>query len=567
MGVLDFLFQGSAQPSKADSVTGIPQFMSDYTLGLLNKQNAIAAQGYVPYAPVTGTDANGQNTYGNGYQRLADFTPNQQEAYDLTNKSVGMYTPSIATALDIAGQSTTANAFNAAQPLLASATGINPLEAAQPAYNAAGEINAQLSAAPYLSQATDINPLESAQSSYDVAKNINASNMASPYFNTATGINPLGAATGVYNDAASLNGISAAQPYLQGANQTFTGDNVSAYMNPYNQNVMEALARQGQQNLQENLLPSVEQNFIRSGQYGSAGQQQAVGRALRDTQQSILDKQAQLLNQGYTQAGQQFNADAARQAQLAQTAGGLTAQQMQNLTNLGTAAGQLGVSEQGALGNLGQAQANIANAQMQNLANIGTAQGQLGVSEQGALGNLGQTSGNLANAQMANLTNLGTQAGGLGVQEQGALGNIGQVAGNMASQSARDQLSAAGQLGSLATSGQAVNLKDLAALESVGQTQQAQNQKALDVAYQDFLDQRNYPQQQIANLNAAIRGLPMTTTTNTSSSGNTYSASPLSQLAGSVSLANALSGVKTAAHGGHIKARNKNRRSTRGSGR
>lgn len=431
MGVLDFLFQGQAQPSTAQTVTGIPQYMSDYTLALLNKQNAIASQGYTPYAkPIT--DASGKVTgYGEAYPRLAQFTPEQQQAFDLTKQSTGMYTPSFATALDIAGQSTNANAFNAAQPTLQAATNINPLAAASP----------------------------------------------------------------LYNQAATMDATQAAQPYLQGADKTFTGTNVSDYMNPYIQNVSDVLAKMGQRNLQENLLPAVDQNFIRSGQYGSANQQQAVGRALRDVQESILDKQAQLLNQGYTQAGQQFNADAARQAQLAQTAGGLTAQQMQNLASLGTQAGQLGVSE------------------------------------------------------------------------QGTLGNLGQVAGNLASQSARDQLSAAGQLGSLATAGQAANLKDLAALESVGQTQQAQNQKALDIAYQDFLEQRNYPQQQIANLNAAIRGLPITTTTNTSSSGNTYSASPLSQLAGSVSLANALSGVKTAAHGGHIKARNKNRRSTRGSGR
>ena len=422
MGVLDFLFQGTAQPSTAQQVNGIPQFMSDYTLALLNKQNAIASQGYTPYA---------DPTTGNAYPRLAQFTPEQQQAYDLTKQSTGMYTPSFATALDIAGQSTNANAFNAAQPSLEAATNINPLAAATP----------------------------------------------------------------LYNQAAGMDATQAAQPYLQGANKTFTGTNVSDYMNPYTQNVLDVFAKQGQRNLQENLLPSVGQNFIRSGQYGSANQQQAVGRALRDTQESILDKQAQLLNQGYTQAGQQFNADAARQAQLAQTAGGLTAQQMQNLASLGTQAGQLGVSE------------------------------------------------------------------------QGVLGNIGQVAGNLASQSARDQLAAAGQLGSLATAGQAANLKDLAALESVGQTQQNQAQKGLDIAYQDFLEQRNYPQQQIANLNAAIRGLPMTSTQTTSSSGNTYSASPLSQLAGSVSLANALSGVKTSARGGHIKVRNKNRRSTRGSGR
>ena len=422
MGVLDFLFQGTAQPSTAQTVNGIPQFMSDYTLALLNKQNAIASQGYTPYA---------NPTTGQAYPRLAQFTPEQQQAFDLTQQSTGMYTPSFATALDIAGQSTNANAFNAAQPSLEAASSINPLQAAAP----------------------------------------------------------------LYNQAAGMDATQAAQPYLQGANQTFTGSNVSDYMNPYIQNVSDVLAKLGQRNLEENLLPSVGQNFIRSGQYGSANQQQAVGRALRDVQESILDKQAQLLNQGYTQAGQQFTSDAARQAQLAQTAGGLTAQQMQNLASLGTQAGQLGVSE------------------------------------------------------------------------QGTLGNIGQVAGNLASQSARDQLAAAGQLGSLATAGQAANLKDLAALEAVGQTQQNQAQKGLDIAYQDFLEQRNYPQQQIANLNAAIRGLPMTTTQTTSSSGNTYSASPLSQLAGSVSLANALSGVKTSARGGHIKVRNKNRRSTRGSGR
>ena len=143
---------------------------------------------------------------------------------------------------------------------------------------------------------------------------------------------------------------------------------------------------------------------------------------------------------------------------------------------------------------------------------------------------------------------------------------LGQVAGNLASQTARDQLAAAGQLGTLANLGQTVNLKDLAALEAVGQTQQQQDQKNLDLAYQDFLEQRAYPASQLSMLNSLVRGLPYTTTQNTTGTGpaNTYQASPLSQIAGAASLYNALSGIKFA-KGGHVKSpRKKNRRSSRG---
>jgi len=75
-------------------------------------------------------------------------------------------------------------------------------------------------------------------------------------------------------------------------------------------------------------------------------------------------------------------------------------------------------------------------------------------------------------------------------------GNLGQLQGNLASQAARDQLAAGSQFGNLATVGQNMNLKDLAALESVGQTQQTQAQKNYDLAYQDFAEQRKYPSDQ-----------------------------------------------------------------------
>jgi hypothetical protein len=60
------------------------------------------------------------------------------------------------------------------------------------------------------------------------------------------------------------------------------------------------------------------------------------------------------------------------------------------------------------------------------------------------------------------------------------------------------------------------------------------NQRNLDLAYQDFLNQRNYPEQQLGFLSNIVRGLPSgggTTSGATSSMGQSYSASPLASLA------------------------------------
>jgi hypothetical protein len=98
-----------------------------------------------------------------------------------------------------------------------------------------------------------------------------------------------------------------------------------------------------------------------------------------------------------------------------------------------------------------------------------------------------------------------------------------------------------------------MNLKDLAALESVGQTQQTQAQKNYDLAYQDFAEQRKYPSDQLSMLNSLIRGLPYSQAGTTTGTGpaSSYTASPLSQVAGTASLLSALSGVKFA-QGGEV---------------
>lgn len=236
------------------------------------------------------------------------------------------------------------------------------------------------------------------------------------------------------------NSVGAYNPAVSGAisgTQNLAGqtsvDNISTYMNPYTQNVTDQIAKLGARNLSENLLPAVSDQFIRAGQFGSTGMGTFGGRALRDTQESILVNQANALNTGYTQA-------------------------------------------------------------------LGTSQ--------------------------ADLT-----------RQQGALQ----------------------QTADLAKMKQGLSTADAAALESVGTAQQVQQQRGLDVAYQDFQNQVAYPQSKINDMSATIRGLPpsaIPTAGTTSGYSTTYAPSPLSTIAGAYAtyqgLTKARGGVVGYAEGGAV---------------
>lgn len=343
MGVLDFLFQGKPPPSTTTYGTatqGIPQFMSDYTQGLLSRANAIAAE---PYKPYTGP-------------RLAEFTPEQREAFDLTKESTGAFMPTIQSGIDMTGAAANKSAYGAAMPFM----------------EAAG----------------------------------------------------------------------ASAPSL-----------VGQYMSPYQDLVAGRIGELAGRNLQENLMPAVNRDFIRAGQYGSTRMMDTIGNNLRDVQESALAAQADLLNRGYSQA-------------------------------------------------------------------IGAAQTDLG-----------------------------------------RIADLGQLAGNLTTQDVNALLSSGRQMADLGQAGQAMNLKDIAALEAVGKTGQQQNQANLDIAYKDFIDQRNFPRENLEMLNALIRGLPYGSTSQTSSTGpaSIYQPSPLAQIAGAAALGSGLGFFKK---GG--KVRNPNRRSSRG---
>ena len=147
-------------------------------------------------------------------------------------------------------------------------------------------------------------------------------------------------------------GLSMAQPYLGQAGQTAV-QNIGQYMNPYTEQVVNRIGALGARTLQEQLLPAISDQMTAAGQFGGTRQAELTGRAIRDTMEGISAQQAQALQQGYTSSAGLAQGDLARQAQLAQTAGGL------------------GFQQQGALAQAGQ-QMGALGAQMGNMYNVDT---------------------------------------------------------------------------------------------------------------------------------------------------------------------------------------------------
>lgn len=107
------------------------------------------------------------------------------------------------------------------------------------------------------------------------------------------------------------------------------------------------------------------------------------------------------------------------------------------------------------------------------------------------------------------------------------------------------------QLSGLAQLQQAMAGRDATSLQAVGDTQQQQVQRNLDLAYGDFQNQRDYPRQNVDWMSSIIRGLPHDSTSSTTSTGpsNVYQPSPISQL---ISLYGLYKDVTGKARGGLI---------------
>ena len=186
-----------------------------------------------------------------------------------------------------------------------------------------------------------------------MGQTVNAAGLAAPVIQQATG---------VAQGQIGQSGLSAAQPYLNAAGQNAYG-NVANYMNPYNDAVTNRIAELGGRNLNEQLLPGINDQFIRAGQAGSSRNAMMFNRALRDTGEGVLAEQAKALQSGYGGALTAAQADLLRQSNLAQTAG-----------NLGTAGVTSGLDVAKALADLGGQAQTSGLAGAKAITDVGAAQ-------------------------------------------------------------------------------------------------------------------------------------------------------------------------------------------------
>ena len=99
-----------------------------------------------------------------------------------------------------------------------------------------------------------------------------------------------------------------------------------------------------------------------------------------------------------------------------------------------------------------------------------------------------------------------SEAAGLAGTDLSRQASLASTAGSLAGSDISRNLSGAQQLAGLGAQAQQLGLTGAGALQQVGGVQQSQAQRNLDVAYEDFLRQQGYPQEQINNMLATFRG-------------------------------------------------------------
>lgn len=137
------------------------------------------------------------------------------------------------------------------------------------------------------------------------------------------------------------------------------------YMSPYMSGVVDEIGRLGMRNMNENLMPALQDQFVSSGQFGSDRNMEMATRLARDVGADITGQQGMALQGAHANAMGNYLAGTGHQINAAQQLGGLA---QQNLMGTIGSAGALSAS--GATNRaFGQANADLAYQDFQNQMN------------------------------------------------------------------------------------------------------------------------------------------------------------------------------------------------------
>ena len=264
----------------------------------------------------------------------------------------------------------------------------------------------------------------------------------------------------------------------------FTGESVGQYMSPYMQNVVDVQKQQAQLDFDRSQAGR-DAAAVQAGAFG--GSRQAVGDYLAQEglARQMGDIQATGQQQAFQQAATQFGADRAAQMDMER----LRAAELARVQ--AGRAGELGRVQTGEVGELARVQSGSAGEQARLDALRSSEQARV----QQAIEQSRQFGAGQALAAEQGAINAAGQMGTMG-QGIGALGmNVGSLGQSLVG---------------LGEKQRAADIQGAQLLETIGRDIRAEDQARLDMSYEDFARQRDYPMQQYEKMAGILRGVPVT---------------------------------------------------------
>jgi hypothetical protein len=286
----------------------------------------------------------------------------------------------------------------------------------------------------------------------------------------------------------------------------FTGSSVGQYMNPYMQNVVDIQKGQAQEDY-DIARQGRNARAVSAGAFGGSRAAVQEGLAERDLLRRQGDIQAQGLSTAYGDAQRMFGEDRAAR---------MTTEQAQAAERARVQGGSAGEAAR-----VQQARAEeLARTQGVNISEAARVQ-------QARAEELARTQG-ISVAEAARIQ--AAQAAELGRVQTGteASRQFGAGQGLAALQASG---AAAGQLAGFGEQQRAAQIQNAQMLEAIGRARQGEAQAGLDIAYQDFLRQQNYPREQLGFYSDVLRGLPVAPAGTQTQTGSVYT-NPLQQTLG-----------------------------------
>lgn len=432
---------------------GVPGIMPLLNQELVNRMNTWGVEGANPY------------TYSG--ERVAGFTPAQQEGFRMTAEGMGGYLPYYQRGEQLTeqGLNKASGAWNQTQNMVNKAV-------------AAGEMSTQ-EAQNLLRQAPGI-----AQGAYGAGMGQvgQAGGQLGQAFNVAQGsqFDPRQAASMIQGAGGRL-GESAMTGY--GSTGQFDPRGIGGFYNPFEEQVVQQTMDDVRKGLAQGDIAR-RAGEVGAGAFGGSRSRLQAGEMADAAARGAASQIGAIRSGGYQDASnraqQSFENQQRRQAGQANLLAGLGAQQ----ANLGSQLGQLGLGTAGQ----GLARAGAMGQMAGQRAGMGTQMAGMGQNLAGLYGStaggLGSLGGNLANIY-----------GGAGGDLWRAGAGLGQMYGG-----AGQQMAGFGQ-GVSALQGQDVNR-----MMGIGGMQQGMDQRGLDLAYQNFVGQYNQPLQTMGQIGGMATG-------------------------------------------------------------